>query len=173
MNGKVLGDSYDVLKRFWAESLRSVAPLYAHEMFVPDEIRAAYTGVTSIPILFPDLPPNKPFGILLDPDKGIRRPSHSLKGATPLHISLPFIVGLDEELRPYYMVCFDQSFNRKHELSAQERNLKREFLRERGIASFYYISHAPFLFMARAAETVDDIRGCLSSLGIPKSRFDS
>lgn len=25
-----LGDSYDLIKRFWSESLRSIAPLYAH-----------------------------------------------------------------------------------------------------------------------------------------------
>src|SRR5438552_17254728 len=32
---KYLGDSYDLVKRFWCESLGPVAPLYAHPRFVP------------------------------------------------------------------------------------------------------------------------------------------
>jgi len=173
MNREFLGDSYDILKRFWAKSLRSIAPLYAHERFVPQEISAAYTSITSIPILVTGSPPNEPFGILLDPDKGIRCPTHPLKSATISHASLPFIVMTEEELSPYYMVCFDQSFGRcTAELRAQQRNAKRQFLYERGIGSFYYVSHAPFLFMARRADVIDRLRGRLLSLGITTHRID-
>ncbi len=49
-----LGDSYDLVKRFWSESLRSVGPLYAYSRFVPADIRVQYTAVTSIPILDTD-----------------------------------------------------------------------------------------------------------------------
>ena len=45
------------------------------------------------------------------------------------------------------MICFDQSFDRNRGVSKEkQREVKRAFLRERGILSFYYVSHAPFPF---------------------------
>jgi hypothetical protein len=49
LRGIYLGDSYGIVKRFWSESLRSIAPLYAHPRFVTPGIREQYTAVTSIP----------------------------------------------------------------------------------------------------------------------------
>jgi hypothetical protein len=54
VRGIYLGDSYDIVKRFWSESLRAVAPLLAHPRFVPADIRMQYTSVTSIPVLDTD-----------------------------------------------------------------------------------------------------------------------
>ncbi len=80
-----LGDSYDLIKRFWSESLRSIAPLYAHPRFVPSGIRTQYAQVTGISVF--DAPPLGPFGILLDPPTGIPLPSESANGATASHAS--------------------------------------------------------------------------------------
>jgi len=171
MRAKYLGDSYDLVKRFWSESLRDVAPLFAHPRFVPQAIRAQYTGVTSIPILCS--PPNRPFGILLDPDTGIPLPDRPLKQATASHAPLLFLVQTIAELHPDYMVCFDQSYHRRHELSKErQREAKRKFLRERGILSFYYVSHAPFLFMSESVETLAAIGDRLMSLGVPGFCFE-
>ncbi|HWZ46057.1 MAG TPA: hypothetical protein VNW97_21470 [Candidatus Saccharimonadales bacterium] len=167
-----LGDSYDLVKRFWSESLRSIAPLYAHERFVPAAIRTEYAKVTSIPVF--ELPPDNPFGILLDPDTGIPLPTDSVKGVNASHASLPFILQLSASLRPMYVICFDQSYHRSHKLSRQmQRQVKREFLRDHGMASFYYVSHAPFLFATPKVDALEVILERLISLGIPKKCFES
>ncbi len=167
-----LGDSYDIVKRFWAKSLHPVAPLYAHPRFVPEEIRAEYKAVTSIPVLDTDSPPERPFGLLLDPDTGIPLATESKTKATASHAPLSFIVEVNKQLRPTYMICFDQSYHRSHKLKKPEQlEQKREFLRGHGLNSFYYVSHAPFLFVARKAEILNKVRRRLVSLGIPRSRF--
>jgi len=166
-----LGDSYDIVKRFWAESLRSFGQLYAHSRFVPQEIRGQYTAVTSIPIL--NASPRTPFGILLDPDTGIPLPTESTQKATSKHAPLRFIVNLNDEFSPKYMICFDQSYHRKHALTREEqRERKRIYLREHDLKSFYYVSHAPFLFVSRDAHVLDMIRAKLSSLGISSPRIE-
>jgi len=166
-----LGDSYDVVKRFWAESFRSIAPLYAHSRFVPLGIRDQYVSLTAIPIL--DSPPMTPFGILLDPDTGIPLPKESTEQATAKHAPLRFIVEINEELRPTYLICFDQSYHRKHLLTREEqREEKRKYLRDHQLNSFYYVSHAPFLFLSREAEALEAIRAKLSLLGIPSCRLE-
>ena len=164
-----LGDSYDLVKRFWFENLSSIAPLFAHPKFVPSRIRDRYTTLTKIPILdFASLP-NNPFAIFLDPHTGIPLPTESLGGATVSHASLPFIVEIIKKYHPSYMICFDQSYHRRHQLTTErQRGLKRDFLREQGIASFYYISHAPFLFMAEKDATLIAVRTHLIELGIPE-----
>ena len=171
MQQEYLGDSYDLVKRFFCQVLDSIAPLHAYPKFVPAAIRDSYTTVTGIPILGPN--PHRPVGILLDPDTGIPLPAESLDGATIQHVSLPFIAMLNTELRPRYMICFDQSYHRKHELNReQQREKKREYLRTRGLSAFYYVSHAPFLFTAHELSVLCSIINRLVSAGIPRSRFE-
>jgi hypothetical protein len=135
-------------------------------------IRAWYTAVTSIPVLDTDDLPEEPFGLLLDPHTGIPLPAESPAGVTASHAPLPFIVQVNERLRPAYMICFDQSYQRQHELGRLEQlEKKREFLQGQGIGSFYYDSHAPFLFMAGEAETLTAARSRLVALGVPEERF--
>ena len=84
---------------------------------------------------------------------------------------LPFIVQEGNRLKPHYMVCFDQSVDRRKKngpKAHEQREAKREYLRGRGIASFYYVSHAPFLFLAEDVETLRAIRDRLIALGIPE-----
>lgn len=169
MRQKYLGDSYDIVKRFWAESLRSIAPLYAHARFVPSEIRVEYTSATTIPV---DTFPSGPFGIFLDPHTGIPLPIESSQQVTASHVPLSFIVELNEVFGPRYLICFDQSYHRRYSLTPNEqREKKREYLRDHELNSFYYVSHAPFLFVSREAEVLDAIRVKLSSLGVPPRRF--
>jgi hypothetical protein len=173
MLAKYLGDSYDLVKRFWAESLRSVAPLYAHPRFVRPAIRQPYTLVTSIPVLDTDKLPPRPFGLLFDPHTGIPLPDESVTEASPSHAPLPFIAQVNATLRPAYAICFDQSLHRHHALSKQQQlEKKREFLGGKGIGSFYYDSHAPFLFMAERSEFLSAVKARLVSLGVPPDRFE-
>jgi hypothetical protein len=174
MRDKYLGDSYDIVKRFWAESLRPLAALYAHPRFVPAAIRRPYTSVTSIPILELDKLPGKPFGLLLDPHTGIPLPAESSAAATATHAPLLFIARLNTTLRPAYIICFDQSYHRRPEFGkAEQQRKKQAFLQGEGIDSFFYDSHAPFLFMAGSAEFLSAVRERLVSVGVPEGRIKS
>jgi hypothetical protein len=94
--------------------------------------------------------------------------------ATGAHAPLPFIVKEHGNLQPEYMICFDQSHYRSHKSNKSEQlELKRIFLREHGIESFYYVSHAPFLFMAGNSLRLTAIREKLQALGIPHGKLGS
>jgi len=166
MHEKYLGDSYDLVKRLFCQSLGSIATLYAHPKFVPSQMREKYTKLTTIPIY--DQRPEGSFGILLDPDTGI-----ALGSATRKHVSLRFIIELNNKHRPDYIICFDQSAHRKHELSREgQRGQKMKVLQEGGLASFYYASHAPFLFAAQDENKLRSVFERLTFHGIPKERFE-
>jgi len=164
-----LGDSYDLVKRFWCENLNPVAPLFAHPRFIQEGLRDHYVTLTKIPVLDLTSIPGMPFAIFLDPHTGIPLPSESSRFKPPSHATLPFIVEVNKKYRPSYMICFDQSYHRRHALSVErQRQAKRDFLQKQGISSFYYISHASFLFMAEKETTLNEIRGRLIELGIPE-----
>lgn len=171
MDEQYLGDSYDLGKRLFAQVLGPIGRLYAHGKFVPPEIHDRYTKVTTIPIPTATVPEGG-FGILLDPDTGVRLPTEASKGETIRHVSLEFITKFNKDLHPEYIICFDQSHHRKHELSrGEQRERKREFLRTHGMPSFYYESHAPFLFTSQRQETLRSVLDQLISAGIPQCRF--
>jgi hypothetical protein len=176
MKEKYLGDSYDLVKRFFSQVLDPIARLYAHPKFVPREIHDLYTKITKLPIL-PETGPDGRFGIVLDPDTGVRLPAKvpddTVHRVSPRHVTLQFIVDLNIERHPEYMICFDQSYWRKHELDRkQQREAKIKFLREHGVLSFYYVSHAPFLFMSEKPEILRSILDRLIWVGIPTCRFE-
>jgi hypothetical protein len=175
MHRNYLGDSYDIVKRFWAQSLVPLGPLFAHPRFVPEEIRTEYTAITTIAVM-PDshtAAPGDPFGILLDPDTGIPLPDEAgTIVASASHASLPFLVSVLERLRPSYLICFDQSYHRRHRLSRMDQlKSKIEFLTQRQIHAFYYHSHAPFLFATTESHLHDSLQRQLQACGIPEHRL--
>jgi hypothetical protein len=173
MRACFLGDSYDLVKRFWADRLGSLAPLYAHPKFIPPEIRVAYVRLTSMPVLDVERCPDQPFGIFLDPHTGIPLPSEVYRKPTRSHASLPFVLDVNRRLRPKYIVCFDQSYHRGHALKQhQQRKRKMTFLAQNGIYCTYYRSHAPFLFMAQERRTLEAIRKTLLECGMPAERLE-
>src|SRR5258707_11803660 len=120
-----------------------------------------------MPLLDLKNPPDVPYGMFLDPHTGIPLPKEGRTKATSSHAPLPFIVEEMERPKTQYGICFDQSSHRKHEsaLSADEqKETKKAFLRTHGIVSFYYISHAPFLFMTKDESVLRCIRDRLISL---------
>lgn len=172
MHKKYLGDSFDIVKRFWADRLGGVAPLFAHPKFVPLDIQEQYERMVGMRLLPVESPPER-FGLFLDPHTGIPLPTSSARLATASHATLSFIVDEFGRLNPTYMVCFDQSHDRSSGLSRQEqRDSKRRALQDNELFSFYYVSHAPFIFMARNEATVQDMLARLTDGGVPRSRFE-
>lgn len=45
MKREFLGDSYDMVKRFWADLLRHTAPLYADPRFYQDDDKSKEVGL--------------------------------------------------------------------------------------------------------------------------------
>jgi hypothetical protein len=170
---KYLGDSFDIVKRFWAECLGVVAPLLAHPRFIPAEIRREFETVVGMRVLDPNELPTQPFGLFLDPDTGIPLPTAKLSTATKSHAPLLFIEAEFARLKPRYLICFDQSHDRACKLpKPDQRKRKRADLRTRNLSSFYYVSHAPFLFVATDRAVLDSLRHRLIQSGIPKWRFE-
>jgi len=170
-----LGDSYDIVKRFWADSLQPVAPLYAHARFVPRPLWQEYSAMTTIPILDPERgKPDFPHGILLDPHTGIPLPSESGSNQpTAAHAPLDFLIQVAAEYTPHYLICFDQSHQRvKNYSRGLQRKTKMDYLRERGLFAFYYVSHAPFLFASQNPSYISAILSRLSLDGLPPCRFE-
>jgi hypothetical protein len=169
MKRAYLGDSYDAVKRLWQQVLADRAPLFAEPRFIPTELRSDFTGLTGIPML-PAQPPLV-FSILNDPDTGIRRPGENNQSRT--HISIATILGQLKQRQPQCIITFDQSVHRRCDLSPDKQRLaKMRSLSESGAFSFYYVSHAPFLFAFPTRETLRDIHALLLRAGIPKDRLE-
>lgn len=165
-----LGDSYDIVKRFWGAILRDVAPLYAHPKFVPDDLQDDFTKLTKIQILdLQNLPP-EPFGVLLDPDTGIPSPDARSRKSSRKHASLNFISELFSQPEVLYVVCFDQARVRsKTNKLEMQHEAKRNHLLDLGIYSFYYLSHAPFLFLAKRRDIIQKVRKTIVDAGVPET----
>jgi hypothetical protein len=162
-----LGDSYDLVKRCFAQVLHEVAPLYADPKFIPEKIRTAFTTVTCIPIFQESQIGD--VGVLLDPTTGVPREPDAR--STTNHASLAYIV--EAAKKSTYVICFDQSYHRTKEFTKKEQRAnKLEFLKDQGLSSFYYASHAPFLFVAKKKETLKLILKWLREAGIPEDMLE-
>ena len=174
MDKKYLGDSFDIVKRFWAERLSAVAPLLAHPHFVPTSIKSQFEQMVGMRVLDKDEMPTEPFGLFLDPHTGVPLPRVARQSATASHAPLAFIEAEFTRLKPRYVVCFDQSHDRVPDVSRlAQRALKRADLKARHLVSFYYVSHAPFLFAAFDKSVLESLHSRLVNSGIPKWRFET
>lgn len=171
MRQAYLGDSYDAVKRMWQELFADCAPLYAEPCFIPEDLRSDFTRMTRI-LMLPENPP-KPYSILNDPDTGIRLPDETNQKEGRTHITIETIIN---QLRcgAQCVITFDQSDYRLNSLTlAQQRQAKMRNLAESGFYSFYYVSHASFLFAAPDTEALQQIKLILRNAGIPETRLES
>jgi hypothetical protein len=174
MRKKYMGDSFDIVKRFWAQWLRAIAPLLAHPRFVPVDIKPQFENMVGIRVLGSKETPVDPFGLFFDPNTGVPLPSAVRQTPTASHAPLAFIESECSRLKPTYAICFDQSHDRAPGMSrADQRAKKRADLRSRNLASFYYVSHAPFLFAASDKVVLEALYRRLIESGIPEWRFES
>jgi hypothetical protein len=172
MKRDYLGDSYDAVKRLWQQALSDWAPLFAEPKYVPLDLRSDFTRLTGIPMLA-DRPPT-PYAILNDPDTGIRLPKGKNHGEGRRHIALLSIVNQVHKPGVRAVITFDQSVHRNGGLNReQQRHAKMRFLLDRAVWSFYYVSHAPFLFAFRNDHMRQQLRNRLLKLGIPDGRIQS
>jgi hypothetical protein len=165
MNPKYLGDSYDVVKRFFCEVARvSGYAVYVDPMFTgawTSQQRASFfrflgTREVSSPT------PQGPAALLIDPDTGIRsRPGSG-------HTTFNAIASRCDEFALVFV--FDQSFSYGSD-ARRAMIAKLTSLRALGIRGIYYNSHARFLVCGRGSARVMQFQKALVQAGLPLSRF--
>ncbi len=171
MKRNYLADSYDALKRLWQDLLSDWAPLYATTTFIPTDIRQEFTQLTRIPML-PTRPPSK-YSILNDPDTGIRLPDGANQKEGRTHISIDTIIKQLRDSGAQCVITYDQSNYRNIGMRLDEqRKEKMGRILLKGFHSFYYVSHAPFLFAASNNDSLYQIQIILKNAGIPENRFE-
>jgi hypothetical protein len=169
MNRKYLGDSYDAVKRMWRDMFVDWAPLYAAPRFIPNDLQSEFTLLTRIPIFFGR--PEGPFSIFNDPDTGVRLPDEANQSEGRTHITVHTIAGQVHN-GASCVITFDQSnYRNKGMQLGDQRSTKMLSLAENGCHSFYYVSHAPFLFAAANASVILTIRTILTNAGIPNNKL--
>jgi hypothetical protein len=117
--------------------------------------------------------PADAFSILNDPDTGIRLPAEVNQSEGRTHIAVNTIA---DQLRSgaLCIVTFDQSDYRNNGMKRDEQRRAKMFaLAQKGFHSFYYVSHAPFLFALSDQDSFYKTRELLENAGIPKNRLES
>jgi hypothetical protein len=171
MKRKYLGDSYDALKRMWQELLSDWAPLYAAPAYIPADLRKEFTQLTRIPILKTRHPSK--YSILNDPDTGIRLPDETNQKEGRTHISIDTIINQLKNSGAQCVITYDQSNYRNIGMKLNEqRKEKMGRILSEGFHSFYYVSHAPFLFAVPNIDALSRIQVILKNAGMPDNRFE-
>jgi hypothetical protein len=164
MNPAYLGDSYDIVKRFFCDVSRSLGyTVYVDPMYTGSWTRSGssaflrFIGARELAT-----PMAGPAVLLIDPDKGIRdRPG-------PLHTTFAAIAGRCEQ----FALClvFDMSFSRGA-LVRDGLVRKLRLLQDLGVRGVYFDSHARFLICGRTPAPVMRFHKALVETGLPRDRF--
>lgn len=165
MNPMYLGDSYDIVKRFFCEVARSLGyTVYIDPMYTGNWTRSQSSSFLSFVGARPleSAVPTPLAALFIDPDIGIRdRPS-------PKHITFETIVARCGQF-PLVLV-FDQSFSRGP--SVRDRLVRKlSSLRALGVRGVYFDSHARFLICGSKPAPVMRFQKALLDTGLPATRF--
>jgi hypothetical protein len=165
MNPTYLGDSYDLVKRFFCRELT----LLGYSVSADPMLTGAWGGkeadfyrlIGAQPI-HGTTPVSSQTALFIDPDTGINS-----KGGKQ-HASFG---QLTQEASRYDLVfAFDQSFSRQAKPEEVMRE-KLSALHSLGCYGMYYDSHARFLFVTKDRSVLHELQIHLLSLGLPESRL--
>jgi hypothetical protein len=165
MHPAFLGDSYDIVKRFFCEALRRldytvyINPMLTGEWSGQENAFFRFLGVTPC---VATQPPATPAALFFDPDTGVNR----MGG--PRHVSYEQLV---KEAQKYEIVfAFDQGFSRSG-VAASLLQEKLGAVHSLGCAAMYYDSHARFLFVSQQREHLQRLRADLLSHDVASARL--
>ena len=163
MNRRWFGDSYEIVKRFFVDTLRSEG----YSVFIDPMFTGEWEGIKEDFYNFVGVRPISDYrgeksALLVDPDTGIG------KRKTKQHVT---IEGIAKHLETFDLVfSFDQSFSRsKNPLDQMSEKLNR--LRSTGNYGFYYDSHARFLFASGKLKLLNEFKEGLKKTGLPPKRI--
>jgi len=163
MNPQWFGDSFDIVKRYFIESLKTIG----YHVVVDPMLTAEWNGCEERFFHFLGASPlgqatNEKTALLLDPDTGIGNKE------TAKHVTIATIAS---HLKNYEIVfSFDQSFSRGGNAS-DKLTEKLRALEATGNVGFYYDSHARFLFAANEVAHLNAVEHQLISTGLPENRL--
>jgi len=163
MNPQWFGDSFDIVKRYFVENLKTVGyhvvvdPMLTGEWNGVEDRFYHFLGVSPLGQLY-----DGRTALLLDPDTGIG------KKETKRHVTITTIAA---HLKNYEIVfSFDQSFSRGGNATDKMKE-KLGKLEATGNVGFYYDSHARFLFAANTVESLNTVEQQLILSGLPENRL--
>jgi hypothetical protein len=165
MNPKWIGDSYDIVKRFFVKALKDLGySVYIDPMFTGDvtEIREQFLEFIGAQIKQDKPPIAGQTAILVDPDTGIS------KKRTARHITIKDLVDLMDTYSIAF--AFDQSFSYSKD-DREQMVAKLKPMHELGAVGFYYDSHAKFAFGSKSAKAIESLKDHLKDKGLPASRI--
>lgn len=163
MNPKWLGDSFDLVKRYFVDNLKSIGyivsvdPMLTGNWNGNEENYYRLLGVAQF-----DKSNSGKKALLLDPDIGIG-PKITEKHTT-VSIIAEHLTGFD------IVFSFDQSFSRAGNATDKMKEKLKE-LKETGNVGFYYDSHARFLFSSSSVKSLNEIEQQILSSGMAKNRL--
>lgn len=164
MNPNWFGDSYDLVKRFFLDTLRGLSysvyvdPMPSGEW---DAVELAFLKLLRVQHVR-DAGDVRESALFLDPDIGIS------SSAKKTHTSVATMI---ERLERHAIVfAFDQSFSRS---IAPMTHMSDKLLAVRALGAygFYYDSHARFLFTSHSSQRLQALREALISEGLPAQRL--
>jgi hypothetical protein len=165
MNTLYLGDSFDIVKRFFCHELSSmgynivVDPMFTGEW---NDQERSFLHLIGASIYRNTERISERTVLFLDPDIGINK-----RGGMQ-HVSFQ---RLSDEASIYQIVfCFDQSFSRKEKPESIMQS-KLKLLENLNCYGIYYNSHARFLFVSKKLVLLELFREHLIALGLPSRRF--
>lgn len=165
MNPEYLGDSYDLVKRFFCRELS----ILGYSVVVDPMLTGTwgtneqdfYRLIGANPVA-PARLASARTAFFLDPDIGINE-SGSKQHASFDRLAL-------EATRHDLVLAFDQSFSRQAK-AKDVIQTKLWAFRSRGCHAMYYDSHARFVFVAKQRPVLDELQLQFLALGLPAWRL--
>lgn len=162
MNPDYLGDSYDVVKRFFCGQLKTLGYRVCIQPMLTGEWQGNEVAFFQFIGAAPSVTEGPRTALFFDPDTGVHlRPSSK-------HLSVQQLV--DASQRHEIAFSFDQSFSRQSPPETLMRS-KLSALDNHGAYGMYYNSHARFLFAASTERPLNELREHLLFLGLPAHRL--
>ena len=165
MNPIYVGDSYDLVKRYFGQELAKlgyevvVDPRFTGEWSGKEE---SYFRLIGAKHVRDPRSPNARLALFMDPDTGI----NAAGGFR--HVSFDQI---GEAAQEYDMVfVFDQSFSRQQDPGSVMVKKLAELTRI-GLHAMYYDSHARFVFASKDGSAINELNRHLLRTGLPESRL--
>jgi hypothetical protein len=164
VNSNWFGDSYDIVKRFFVETLRScgylvyIDPMPTGDWTAIEPRFLKFLGAQHVR----DALTIGESALFVDPDTGIAAVT------SRKHTSIAKIVNYLQ--RHTIVFVFDQSFSRNAAPLAQLHEKLRQ-VQGLGAHGFYYDSHARFLFMSNSSPKLLAFRDALLNTGLPAHRL--
>lgn len=165
MNPTYLGDSYDLVKRFFCLELSQLGYSVDVDPMLTGDWSAEQRKAFYLLIGKNTDPQEKSkTALFLDPDTGIK------ERRSAQHVSFDQIA--DEAKRYQVVFAFDQSFRRQAQAQVRSEVLRKlAEIRSRDCHGMYYESHARFFFVAKQRDVLEGLRRHFLCLGLPAFRL--